>query len=92
MPALVLSRCPDTGEPVPTGVVTNLIGLSRLISRSARFNCKECGATHVFLAGAAWLSLTEPRAAPERGEPGERWFVLALSRMIRVGAASAQVT
>ena len=64
MPALVLSRCPSTGEPVSTGIITDLVGLSRVVSRGAWFRCRECGAKHVLAAGAAWLSLTQPAAAP----------------------------
>ena len=69
MPALVLSRCPATGELVSTGVVTDLVGLSRVVNRGARFNCKQCGATHVLSAGTAWLSLTNP--APPSRRTGE---------------------
>jgi hypothetical protein len=73
LPAIAFSVQPATAEALGEAidrVVTDLIGLSRVVSRGARFNCKECGATHVFSAGSAWLSLTQPTAVPPSRRTG----------------------
>ena len=76
MSALVLFRCPDTGEPVSTGITTDLIGLSRVVGCGVSFKCKACGSRHVLVPGATWLSLTQStKPLSRRTAVGDFWQV-----------------
>ena len=58
----VLIRCPNTGEPVPTGIETEPAVFRKLPNVSSRMRCPACGEDHLWSVKTAWLS-GEPRPA-----------------------------
>jgi len=52
----VLIRCPNTGEPVPTGIETEPTVFRKLPKVSSKMRCPACGEEHVWSVKSAWLS------------------------------------
>lgn len=52
--ARVITNCPTTGAPVPTGHVMNENQFEATTARLA-FRCSDCGEIHHFQRGEAWL-------------------------------------
>jgi len=58
MASMVVIRCPETGEEVATGFVTDLHHLDDLPDReSMLLECTSCGATHRWSKTDAYLSI-----------------------------------
>ncbi len=58
----VVVRCPVTGKPVETGIVTSgREALSNNIQRMGKVRCRHCGKTHTFEDNASLL----PERSPE---------------------------
>ena len=60
---MVMIKCPDTGQVVPTGIEIERITFVRLPDIEVRMNCPACGAEHLWSKRVAWLA--------ERGGGGE---------------------
>jgi hypothetical protein len=54
--AMVMIRCPKTGQDVPTGIDTDSRTFSGLPTALARAHCPHCGRDHTWNKDAAWLA------------------------------------
>jgi endogenous inhibitor of DNA gyrase (YacG/DUF329 family) len=54
--AMVMIRCPKTGQDVPTGIDTDFRTFSGLPTTLARAHCPHCGRNHTWNKDAAWLA------------------------------------
>jgi hypothetical protein len=55
MSYVVMVRCPNADEAVPTGMVCDLKTLDHLPDKPARLDCPVCGHTHEWSPSDAWL-------------------------------------
>ncbi|MGE0853395.1 MAG: hypothetical protein AB7O44_27915 [Hyphomicrobiaceae bacterium] len=60
MSSMVLFLCPNLDRPVVTGIMADLVGLTRLVRRGTGFRCGACGVSHILSLEDTWLSLTHP--------------------------------
>ncbi|WP_141740065.1 hypothetical protein [Bosea sp. BIWAKO-01] len=60
----LIVRCPRTGLPVPTGMMSTEKSLRTMKVRGTITDCPGCGRTHEWLSEDAWLI-----AAPEDDQP-----------------------
>jgi hypothetical protein len=55
MPYVVMVRCPNADEAVPTGMVCDLKTFDDLPDKPAHLDCPVCGHTHEWSPSDAWL-------------------------------------
>jgi hypothetical protein len=59
----ILIRCPETGEPVQTGLDTETIIFESLPSFVLPLHCPLCGRTHYWEPKDAWVEGSDPAKA-----------------------------
>jgi hypothetical protein len=63
MGALMIT-CPNTGQPVSTGIETDNYSLKQIADVATRSHCPFCGLDHTWWKREAWLA-----DAPQPGSP-----------------------
>jgi hypothetical protein len=63
--AEILTRCPETGRAIPTGIKTEWVEFASLPPIRIPVRCPECGTMHTWTIHNAWidrgnLSLVNP--------------------------------
>ena len=62
--APILTRCPRTTEPIPTGLDSDMVILETLPNVPIPVVCSACGSTHYWMGFNAWVEGEErPDAA-----------------------------
>jgi hypothetical protein len=56
MPILMI-KCPNTGQAVPTGIETDADSFAILSDTPSQTKCPVCGAMHVWWKREAWLAV-----------------------------------
>ena len=54
--AIVLTRCPATGQPIVTGVEIDEVSFARLPSFVGRVFCPHCSTEHEWTKDGAWVA------------------------------------
>lgn len=68
---MVMVRCPQTGQAIPTGIKTDRESFRRSAVFFARTRCPICVAEHAWFAREAWVDEPGIRARrPQRWLPG----------------------
>jgi hypothetical protein len=68
---MVMVKCPQTGQAIPTGIKTDRESFGRRAVFFSRTHCPICRTDHAWFAQEAWVDEPEhPRAALQRGLPG----------------------
>jgi hypothetical protein len=56
----LMIKCPNTGEPISTGIVTDEYSLQQFPDVPSRTYCHVCGLDHVWWKREAWLANVLP--------------------------------
>jgi hypothetical protein len=56
----LMIRCPKTGKPISTGIVTDECSLQQFPDVPTRTHCDVCGLEHVWWKREAWLANIPP--------------------------------
>jgi hypothetical protein len=67
MKFLVVIRCPNTGQEIPTGVVTDVVKLDNLPTGETDVHCPACGWRHTWSVRDALLAHT-PLGSGDSGD------------------------
>jgi hypothetical protein len=62
----VMVRCPETGQDIPTGLVSDRESFRAMPVFFARVHCPICRTEHEWFAQEAWVCEAEPRPRPVR--------------------------
>jgi hypothetical protein len=54
--ASLMIRCPNTGQPISTGIETDEYSLQQIADVPARTRCSICGLDHTWWTREAWLA------------------------------------
>ena len=57
--APILTRCPRTKEPIPTGLDSDMVVLETLPNIPIPVVCLACGCTHYWMGFTAWVEREE---------------------------------
>jgi hypothetical protein len=60
--ASLMIMCPNTGQPISTGIETDEYSLSQIADVLARTRCPVCGLEHAWWKREAWLAAALPPA------------------------------
>jgi hypothetical protein len=67
MATMVVIKCPETDREIPTGIVTDLARVHRLVG-DAVLRCPYCGQEHRWSMRDAYFALNgKPANGPKRG-------------------------
>lgn len=61
--ASLMIRCPNTGQPISTGIETDKYSLQQIADVPARTRCSICGLDHTWWKREAWLA-DQPEQPP----------------------------
>ena len=56
MTHMVMTRCPQTGQDIETGIICDLRTFNGLADRPARLQCPACSLEHEWSVKEAWLA------------------------------------
>jgi hypothetical protein len=56
----ILTRCPKTGEPIRTGVTSEMVELDTLPKVLVPVQCSACGGQHSWTPSTAWVGDDTP--------------------------------
>jgi endogenous inhibitor of DNA gyrase (YacG/DUF329 family) len=86
----VMVKCPETGQDIPTGIVTDRKSFDATPVFFARVYCPICGTKHEWFAKEAWVCEAElpPRSSRSR-QASQLPSRNRSSRIDRTGAYSA---
>lgn len=62
---LVMTKCPETGHEIPTGMVADRVSFNAAPVFFARVRCPICRNVHEWFAKDAWVHEPEPEAEPQ---------------------------
>jgi len=57
----IMIRCPNTGQPIFTGIETDERSFSQTPEVLARMHCPVCGVMHAWWRREAWLTDAPPQ-------------------------------
>ena len=63
---MVMTRCPQTGHEIATGVTCDWATFNRLSDEPRRLRCPTCGEEHVWNVSEAWLAAIGAAAQSEQ--------------------------
>jgi hypothetical protein len=72
MATMVVFRCPETGEEVPTGLTSDLANFQGLPEGFASVRCPHCKCRHEWSRATAYLSVAPKRLATRQLRRGRR--------------------
>jgi len=58
--APILTKCPRTGQTIPTGLDTDSVVFETLPNVSIPVRCKVCGGEHFWTPTATWVADEKP--------------------------------
>jgi len=56
----ILTRCPHTDRPIPTGLDTNMVVFESLPKVPIPVRCQACGGEHYWTRSTAWIAEKTP--------------------------------
>ena len=65
--AMVMIRCPSSGQAVPTGIEVEEQTFKQLPNVASGMRCSACGGHHVWQKADAWLEDASKGALPPHG-------------------------
>lgn len=57
---IILTKCPQTGASVPTGLNSDWVEFATLPRVPIPVSCPACGRTHTWTTSNAWVAGTKP--------------------------------
>ena len=68
---VLMITCPNTGQPISTGIETDEYSLLQIADVPARTRCPLCGLDHIWWKREAWLANRPEQPLPQSSESME---------------------
>jgi hypothetical protein len=68
----LMIMCPNTGQPISTGIETDEYSLKQIVDVPTRTRCPLCGLDHTWWKREAWLADASPQRLAAQIRKGPR--------------------